>query len=57
MQDEQELLDAWRAGDEAAGEVLFERYYEGLDFFFGSKAGDEAKDLLQRSWRRGASRW
>ena len=34
VRSEPELLDAWRAGDEAAGEVLFERYYEGLDYFF-----------------------
>jgi RNA polymerase sigma factor (sigma-70 family) len=50
VQDEQELLDAWQAGDEVAGELLFERYYEGLDFFFSSKAGDDARDLIQRTF-------
>lgn len=50
MQDEQRLLDAWRAGDEAAGEALVERYYEALACFFRSKAGDDAADLIQRTF-------
>lgn len=50
VRDEHELLAAWQAGDEGAGEILFERYYEGLDCFFASKAGDDAKDLIQRTF-------
>jgi RNA polymerase sigma factor (sigma-70 family) len=50
VKDEHELLAAWRTGDEAAGEVLFERYYEGLDFFFSAKAGEDARDLIQRTF-------
>lgn len=50
MQTEQQLLAAWRGGDEAAGQTLFERYYEGLACFFGSKAGDDAVDLIQRTF-------
>lgn len=50
MHDDQRLLDAWRGGDEDAGETLFERYYEGLSRFFRSKAGDGAADLIQRTF-------
>lgn len=50
MQDEHQLLAAWQSGDEVAGEVLFERYYEGLGFFFSSKAGEDARDLIQRTF-------
>ena len=50
MPDDQQLLDAWRGGDEDAGETLFERYYEGLSRFFRSKAGDGAADLIQRTF-------
>mgnify|MGYP001171026550 CR=1 FL=1 len=48
--DEQQLLAAWRDGDEDAGEVLFERYYESLSRFFRSKAGEQAPDLIQRTF-------
>lgn len=50
MQDERLLLDAWRGGDGDAGETLFERYYEGLACFFQTKAGDDASDLIQRTF-------
>lgn len=50
MVDEQQLLHAWRQGDEDAGEQLFERYYEGLSRFFRSKASDSAPDLIQRTF-------
>lgn len=50
MPDDQLLLDAWRRGDEGAGEQLFEHYYEGLTRFFRSKAGDGAADLIQRTF-------
>ncbi len=48
--DEQQLLTAWRTGDEDAGEVLFERYYDSLSRFFRSKAGEHAPDLIQRTF-------
>jgi len=48
--DEQQLLGAWREGDEDAGEILFERYYESLSRFFRSKAGEQAPDLIQRTF-------
>lgn len=50
MPDDQLLLEAWRRGDEDAGEQLFESYYEGLARFFRSKAGDGASDLIQRTF-------
>lgn len=50
MRTDQELLDAWRAGDDDAGEALFERHYEGLASFFQSKAEEDASDLLQRTF-------
>ncbi len=48
--DDQQLLVAWRGGDEDAGETLFERFYDGLSRFFRSKAGDHAPDLIQRTF-------
>jgi RNA polymerase sigma factor (sigma-70 family) len=48
--DDQQLLVAWRGGDEDAGETLFERFYDGLSRFFRSKAGEHAPDLIQRTF-------
>ncbi len=48
--DDQQLLVAWRGGDEDAGEALFERFYDGLSRFFRSKAGEQAPDLIQRTF-------
>jgi RNA polymerase sigma-70 factor (ECF subfamily) len=48
--DDQELLGAWREGDEDAGEALFERFYDGLSRFFRNKAGEHAPDLIQRTF-------
>lgn len=45
-----ELLKAWRAGDEDAGVELFERYYDAVSRFFRSKAWDAAADLIQRTF-------
>jgi RNA polymerase sigma-70 factor (ECF subfamily) len=46
------LLEAWRAGDQAAGGALLERHYESVLRFFRTKAGDEADDLTQRTFLR-----
>ncbi|WP_428265633.1 RNA polymerase sigma factor [Haliangium sp.] len=43
-------VHAWRAGDEAAGEALFERYYDGVARFFYNKVGEQAADLIQRTF-------
>jgi len=52
MQDDQRLLEAWRRGDEDAGETLVERHYEALVGFFRTKAGTDAPDLIQRTFLR-----
>jgi RNA polymerase sigma factor (sigma-70 family) len=45
-----ELLDAWKAGDQSAGEELFARYYEPVARFFVNKVGDAGPDLIQRTF-------
>ncbi len=45
-----DLLAAWRSGDEDAGVELFERYYDGVSRFFKSKAWDASADLIQRTF-------
>ncbi len=41
---------AWRAGDKAAGEALFEKYFEALYRFFRNKADDGVEDLIQQTF-------
>jgi len=43
-------LDAWRGGDEAAGQALFKRHFSGLYRFFRNKVGDDCDDLIQRTF-------
>ena len=50
--DDPTLLTAWRNGDQAAGRALVERHYESVLRFFRTKAGDEADDLVQRTFLR-----
>lgn len=50
MPSDDELLVAWRAGDQRAGRQLFERHYHAVDRFFRNKAGDEAGDLAQKTF-------
>ena len=45
-----ELLSAWRLGDARAGQQLFERHYDAIARFFYNKAGDQAPDLIQRTF-------
>jgi RNA polymerase sigma-70 factor (ECF subfamily) len=49
VSDDLEQLAAWRAGDAAAGEALFERYFEPLCRFFRAKLGDDVQDLIQQT--------
>lgn len=43
-----ELLEAWRRGDDGAGEQLFERYYGKINRFFVNKVPESAiRDLVQ----------
>lgn len=44
-----ELLRAWAAGDERAGNTLFVRHFATLRRFFQTKASD-VEDLVQRTW-------
>lgn len=55
MQDDPdlELVDAWRSGDEKAGEALFVRHFDALyNFFHGKISDDDVEDLLQNMWMR-----
>ena len=45
-------LEAWRAGDHAAGERLVAEHYDVVLRFFRTKAGEEADDLVQRTFLR-----
>lgn len=44
------LLEAWRAGEDSAGQALIERYFDAVRRFFVNKAGVEADDLVQRTF-------
>jgi RNA polymerase sigma factor (sigma-70 family) len=45
------LLDAWRAGDKAAGDRLFVRHFPAVDRFFRNKVdADSIQDLTQRTF-------
>jgi len=45
-----ELLERWRRGDSAAGELLFDRYYRCIDRFFLNKVGAASADLVQETF-------
>ena len=45
-----ELLERWRAGDTAAGEILFERHFDAIVRFFRNKLTDGTDDLVQRTF-------
>jgi hypothetical protein len=44
-----ELLEAWRAGDLSAGNALFARHFDSLCRFFRNKVSGEIDDLIQRT--------
>lgn len=50
MSSDVELLEGWRAGDNASGSELFRRYFDSLYRFFVTKLPDEAEDLIQSTW-------
>ena len=52
MATDAELLERWRAGDDAAGEVLLERHFESLHRFFSAKLDEGAEDLVQTTLLR-----
>lgn len=43
-----ELLDAWRDGDAAAGNELFERHFDSVYRFLDRKTSGDTADLVQR---------
>ena len=45
-----DLLERWRAGDKAAGQQLFARYYDPLERFFINKVATGVDDLLQETF-------
>lgn len=45
------LYEAWRGGDRAAGEALFERHFDAVFRFFENKTrGGDVADLVQRTF-------
>lgn len=50
MTSDAELLAAWQQGDTAAGNALFERYFDALFRFFRTKVDDAAEDLVQQTF-------
>lgn len=47
-----ELLERWRGGHSASGEVLFERYYDSVERFFLNKVSNGVQDLVQETFAR-----
>lgn len=45
-----ELLELWRQGDMAAGEILFERCYDPIARFFRSRVSGDIADLVQETF-------
>lgn len=50
MEGDVELLEAWRAGDTAAGQLLFKRYYAAVARFFANKVREAPGDLVQETF-------
>ncbi len=46
---DQALLEAWHAGDDAAGNLLLRRHFPTLFRFFRSKVRDGVEDLVQQT--------
>ena len=45
-----DLLEAWRAGDQAAGSALLDRHFESVCRFFRNKVAEDPEDLIQRTF-------
>jgi len=50
VSDDAQLLDAWRTGNQGAGDTLLERHFDAVLRFFRTKLGDEVEDLVQRTF-------
>lgn len=46
---DEDLLDAWRDGDQKAGQELLRRHFPALYRFFANKAQDACDDLIQKT--------
>lgn len=51
-QQDAELLDAWRSGNDGAGERLFDRHADAVARFFENKVREGAEDLTQATFLR-----
>jgi RNA polymerase sigma factor (sigma-70 family) len=47
---DRELLEAWRGGDQAAGNALFEAHFDELYRFFRNKVSEGVDDLIQQTF-------
>lgn len=50
VDDDFSLLDRWRDGELAAGQVLFQRYFDSISRFFETKCEPEADELVQATF-------
>jgi RNA polymerase sigma factor (sigma-70 family) len=50
VHDDPTLLMAWAGGDRGAGATLVQTHYDAVLRFFRNKAGEEADDLVQRTF-------
>jgi RNA polymerase sigma-70 factor (ECF subfamily) len=50
MEDDFDLLEAWRAGDAGAGNRLFHRHFDRVAWFFQNKVSDGLEDLIQETF-------
>ena len=50
MEGDFELLTAWQAGDDEAGDALVRRHFWGVYRFFRNKVDEAAEDLAQRTF-------
>lgn len=44
------LLEAWRGGDQKAGNQLFNRHFDAICRFFANKVSSDVDDLIQRTF-------
>ena len=49
-QNDAELLERWRSGDNSAGQVLFRRHYDDVQRFFMNKVSTGVADLVQETF-------
>lgn len=50
MTDEWELLAAWRAGNDQAGNDLVAMHFQSISRFFRGKLGDDVEDIIQQTF-------